>query len=130
MAARYQKSQLVDFAVLALRWYLAYYMIDYGIGKIVGEQFGAYDPAMPDKPLREVGRFKLAWYLFGLSPTFSTVVGVFQILGGVLIIINRTALIGAFILLPILINIFLIDVIYYEHIWLCVSCPALLYDII
>lgn len=109
MTQRSQSSKLLDFTILALRWYLAYYMIDYGIAKITGAQFGIYDQTLLDKPLRDVSEFNLAWYLFGLNDTFKIVVATFQILGGILIIINRTALIGALVLLPILINIFLID---------------------
>ena len=34
MPTKFSKEQLIDFIILALRWYLAFYMVDYGIGKI------------------------------------------------------------------------------------------------
>jgi hypothetical protein len=103
------KETLIDFAVLSLRWYLAFYMFDYGYSKLSSGQFGIYDPNMLDKPLKDVDKFYLAWHLFSLDKTFNIIIGIMQILGALLIVINRTVLIGALILLPILGNIFLID---------------------
>lgn len=103
------KEKFYDFVILVLRWYLAYYMLDYGYGKLIGEQFGVYDPSLLNKPLKDVSKFQLAWHLFGLSKTFDIVVGLMQIIGAILIVFNRTTLVGALFLLPILGQIFLID---------------------
>lgn len=104
------RNQVLDFIILALRWYLAVYMIDYGWGKMTGEQFGVYDPEILDKPMKEVDKFYIAWHLFSLSKSFDIAVGISQIIGAILIVINRTAIIGALFLLPILGQIFLVDV--------------------
>ncbi len=106
----FSRSQLLDFAVLALRWYLAFFMFSYGYGKMTEGQFGLYDPAMLDKPLRENDTFHLAWYLFSQSRFFDIVVGLSQILGAVLLVFNRTVLLGALVLLPVLGQILLVDV--------------------
>lgn len=103
------QERAIDFTVLLLRWYLAYYMIDYGWSKMTGGQFGVQDAAILNKPLKEVDKFHLAWYLFGLDKSFDIINGLFQIAGGLLIIYNRTALLGALMLLPILGQIFLVD---------------------
>lgn len=104
------KQQFVDFAILCLRYYLAYYMITYGWSKMTGGQFGVHDPAILEQPLSQVNEFYIAWYLFSLSPTFNIVAGGTQVLGGILIVIHRTALLGTLILLPVLVQIFLVDV--------------------
>ena len=104
------KEQLLDFIVLSLRWYLAYYMIDYGIDKMTGDQFGHRSIEILNTPLKDVDKFNLAWQLFGMDKSFDIVVGITQIIGAILIAINRTALVGALLLLPILGQIFLIDV--------------------
>lgn len=106
---KYTKAQVYDLLILILRWYLAFYMISYGWGKINGEQFGSFNQEILNSPLKEVDKFNLAWHLFSLDKTFNIIVGITQIIGGVLIIINRTTLIGALILLPLLAQIFLID---------------------
>jgi hypothetical protein len=84
-------------------------MLGYGWGKMTGGQFGLYDPAVLEKPLKEIGKFQLAWYLFSLDKSFNIIVGLFQIIGAILIVINRTTLIGALWLLPVLGQIFLVD---------------------
>lgn len=104
------KQQIIDFTILTLRWYLAIYMFDYGISKITGGQFGIIDSETLNTPLKDIDKFHVAWHLFSLSNTFNIIVGITQIVGAVLIVINRTLLIGALFLLPVLFQIFLIDV--------------------
>lgn len=104
------RTQAIDFGILILRWYLAYYMADYGWSKLMGEQFGIHDPTIMEKPLKHIDKFYLSWYLFSLNRSFDIIVGFSQITGAVLIVINRTMLIGALMLLPILGQIFLVDV--------------------
>jgi len=84
-------------------------MVAYGLAKITGIQFGIHDPTILLKPLKDVDKFYLSWYLFSLDRTFDIGVGVLQIIGGILIAINKTSIIGALMLLPILIQIFLVD---------------------
>ncbi len=105
-----RKEQAYAYLILCLRWYLAIYMADYGISKITGEQFGVWDTSILSKPLKDVDTFHLAWHLFGRSAVFNWVVGLTQIGGAILIVIPRTRLIGALVLLPVLAHIFLIDV--------------------
>ncbi len=66
---------MADVAILALRWYLAFYMIDYGCSKMTGGQFQVQDPAILEKPIKEIDAFYIAWHLFRLSKTFNVVVG-------------------------------------------------------
>jgi hypothetical protein len=84
-------------------------MFSYGWSKMTGGQFGVYDPIILEKPLKEVDKFHLAWHLFSLDKSFDIIVGLFQILGAILIVINRTALVGALLFLPILGQIFIVD---------------------
>jgi hypothetical protein len=104
-----RREQLVDFIVLVLRWYLAYYMFSYGCSKISGGQFHV-KPEILEKPVKEVDIFYLAWYVLGSSKTFNVVVGLSQIIGAALIVINRTAVVGTLFLLPVLVQILLTDV--------------------
>lgn len=103
------KEKFFDSVILVLRWYLAYYMFDYGWGKMIGEQFGHRSVEILNTPLKDVDKFNLAWHLFSLDKTFDIVIGIMQIIGAVLIVINRTVLVGALLLLPILGQIFLVD---------------------
>lgn len=106
---KFTNSQIVNFIILVLRWYLAFYMFDYGWSKMTGGQFSVHDSNILEKPIKEIDKFYIAWHLFSTSNTFNIIVGISQIVGSLLIVINRTALIGALVLLPILVQIFLID---------------------
>lgn len=110
MALKFSKAQLVDLTILVLRWYLAYYMIDYGWSKLTGGQFGHRSAEVLNTPLKDVDSFNMAWHLFSISKTFNIVVGLIQIICAALIIYNRTVIIGTLLLLPVLGQIFLIDV--------------------
>lgn len=84
-------------------------MADYGFAKLMGDQFGHRSIEILNTPLKDVDKFNLAWHLFSLDRSIDVVVGVLQIIGAILIVINRTVLVGALLLLPILVQIFLID---------------------
>lgn len=103
------KAQIFDFIILVLRWYLGYYMLKYGFSKLIDGQFVRSEEIL-NTPLKDIDKFNLAWYLFSLDKTFNIIVGLSQIVGALLIIYNRTVILGALILIPILFQIFLIDV--------------------
>ena len=96
-----------DYFVLVARFLIGWTFLGYGFSKLTGEQFGISDSDLM-RPVGDVSLFKLSWYLFGHEP-FKTLIGVSQIVCGALLIINRTAIIGAFVFLPIVATILIID---------------------
>ena len=101
------KARFWDYCVLAARVLLAFVFISYGVAKLAGYQFGVPAEVMA-QPLRHVSLPHLAWYCFEQEP-FKTFIGVSQVIAGLLLLWNRTALLGALFLLPIAANIFVID---------------------
>lgn len=104
------KEKIIDFGILALRWYLVFYMINYGWSKLTLSQFGVYDPSILEHPIKDIDSFYVAWHLFGRSTFFNVATGILEIIGGILLIFNRTVLIGALIVLSILAQILIIDI--------------------
>ena len=98
---------------LVFRWYVWFKISAYGLGKIVGGQFHLKD-ALPEEiaqtPISEVGSFDLAWTFFGYSNEYIWFIRGSQLIGGVLLLFNRTKLLGVALLLPILINIIVVDI--------------------
>ena len=84
-------------------------MLKYGLSKLIDGQFVRSEEIL-NTPLKDIDKFNLAWYLFSLDKTFNVIIGLSQIIGAVLIIYNRTVLLGAIVLIPILAQIFLVDV--------------------
>lgn len=106
------KEKIIDFGILALRWYLIYYMINYGFGKLTLSQFGVHDVSILEQPIKDIDSFYVAWHLYGRSPFFNIITGIFEIIGGILLIFNRTTIIGALLVLAILGHILIIDIVF------------------
>ncbi len=98
---------LWDFFILVVRFLLGATFINYGYGKLTEGQFGISDTELAT-PLKDLSLFKLSWYLFDHQP-FKAFIGVSQIVCGLLLIIHRTVLLGAFLFLPIVSTILIID---------------------
>ena len=84
----------------------------YGIGKIMGGQFhraGNLPEEVAKTPISDVGSFDLAWTFFGYSEGYIWFIGLSQVLGGGLLLLNKTKILGTFILIPILLNIIVVD---------------------
>jgi uncharacterized membrane protein YphA (DoxX/SURF4 family) len=100
-------AQRWNYLILAARVLLAFTFLAYGVGKLVGYQFGVTAEVLT-QPLGQVSLHHLAWYSFDHEP-FKTFVGVSQVLGALLLLPNRTVLLGTLLLLPIVVTIFIID---------------------
>lgn len=94
---------------IALRYYAAFTLFTYGFAKLMGAQFTVLDSQLA-KPMGEVSGFWLTWYYFGYSPVYSAIIAFTQIGGSVLLCFRRTALLGAFVLLPAMVNIVCVDI--------------------
>ena len=101
------KEQLWDYLILVSRVWLAYILIYYGWGKLTGGQFGVTEATL-NLPLKNVDLFRLSWYLADHEP-FKSFVGMSQIITAVLLLYNRTVIIGAFMSIPIWLNILMWD---------------------
>lgn len=104
------KQKFYDYFILSARVLLAWTFLSYGWGKLTGGQFGL-SPEQMNKPITELGLFKLSWYLFDQEP-FKTFIGVSQIVAGLMLLYNRTLILGALLSIPILANILIIDITY------------------
>ena len=101
------KAQLWDYFILIARIWLALVFMQYGYGKISGGQFNVTKATM-DLPLKEVDLFRLSWYLADHEP-FKSFIGVSQIIVAILLVYNRSVILGAFMAIPILLNILMWD---------------------
>jgi hypothetical protein len=91
-----------------LQWVGAVIAITYGFAKLNGSQFTVLDSELA-RPLGEVQGFWLTWYWLGWSAAYGGLIAATQILGGVLLVLPRFSLAGALLLLPVVVNILVID---------------------
>ncbi len=94
-----------------LRYGLAFELCTIGWQKIFHLQFVTPIGRL-DNPFSSFSPIDLMWAFFGQSYSFILVIGLCQIIGSLLLLFSRTRLFAVFILLPIMINIVLIDILY------------------
>ncbi|WEY93722.1 DoxX family protein [Bacillus subtilis] len=88
------------------RLFLAFNFFVYGLAKVVIGQFGEVTPEIEAAPGKG---FTIAWTFFGYSHVYELFIGFGEILAAVLLLIPRTAALGAVIFMPIIVNIVLIN---------------------
>ncbi|MFQ3174666.1 MAG: hypothetical protein ACI8W0_001790 [Flavobacterium sp.] len=103
---------------ITCRLYVFFFLTAYGIGKVIGGQF--YTAArMPDgldlMPIGQVSDFDLAWVFMGRSYGYMLFIGLSEVLGAVLLLSNKTKLIGTLILIPIMVNVIVMDVFFLDE---------------
>jgi hypothetical protein len=95
----------------AVRYILALDMITFGLQKFCHQQF--YVPlGMLDDPFSAIPNEMLMWAFMGRYHSMVDIIASIEILGGVLLLFRKTRLVGAFVLLPMLLNILLLDLYY------------------
>ena len=95
-----------------LRYYLAYEISTYGFAKILRTQFAPMY-FRDDLTVGSLSGFELTWNYFAYSYSFAVILGVLQIGGSILLLFRRTSLLGVCILLPVMVNIVLINMFYH-----------------
>ena len=61
--------------------------------------------------------YELTWFYYGYSRIYSVILGMTQVGGGGLLLFRKTALLGAFLMLPVIVNILLIDLLILPPDW-------------
>lgn len=105
-----KRELLWDYFILCARVLISVTLLGYGWSKLMDNQFGISESEM-NMSVKELGLFKLSWYLFDQEP-FKSFVGISQVLTGLLLLYNRTLILGVLLSLPILANILVIDITY------------------
>lgn len=94
-----------------LRYSSAILLYFYGLSKIVGNQL-SLPPEVAQKPIGSLSGFTLTWYYYGYSHTYRTILGLTQIIGASLLLFQKTTLLAAVMMTPLMVNILLINVFY------------------
>ena len=102
------KEQYKDYFILVARFLLGWTFMRYGYGKLMDGQFGITAAELAT-PIQDLDLFRASWYLFDQQP-FKSFIGVSQLICGLLLVVNRTAILGAFLFLPIVTTILIIDI--------------------
>lgn len=94
-----------------IRFNVAFMICMYGFAKIFKTQF-TVNPVIYETPIGDLSGHMLTWFYFGYSYTFALIIAIGQIGGSVLLLFERTRLLGTTILLPIMLNIVFVNLFY------------------
>jgi len=92
-----------------VRYLLGLVMIHYAITKILKTQFVILPFDLWQQPLEHMSGKYLAWAFLGYSTWFEVLLGFFELIPALLLLFRRTALTGAILLLPVTLNVYLIN---------------------
>ncbi|MEO7047732.1 MAG: hypothetical protein ABI091_20710 [Ferruginibacter sp.] len=87
---------------------VAFAMLLYGIGKPL--QFN--NDGLLHKTVSDLTGMELMWVFYGYSKPFTLILGFLEISGALLLLFNRTKIIGCFLLSVVLVNVILQDIFY------------------
>ena len=91
------------------RYSLGLWMLTYAITKILRTQFVVLPFAVWERTLESLSGKNIAWAFLGYSPWFQILLGVLEFIPSILLLFRRTTLLGAILLLPMTLNVFLIN---------------------
>lgn len=110
---RLRYERLHPWLRLLLRYMLAGAMIQYGVIKVIPSQMIAPPPLFVLlQRLGDIFPNHLLWWTVGASPAFETASGLAELLGGVLLLLPRTTMLGALICAANMLLVFLMNVCY------------------
>jgi hypothetical protein len=96
-----------------LRYISAYLILTYGTRKLIGGGQFASGQALGSRPIGSLSGFELTWFYYAYSHAYGSILGLTQILGGVLLLFRKSALLGAALLTPVMANILLINIFFH-----------------
>ena len=105
------KTDKIEIFENAISWIVVIAMLIYGGGKLI--QFDSVVEI--DKTISEMTGMELMWAFYGYSKSFAITLGVFELIGGLLILIKRTRIIGCLFTSTILVNVILQDIYFGVH---------------
>jgi len=92
-----------------LRYFCAFMLYMYGTSKLLHFQFNLQSELAP-RPIGSLNGYQLTWFYFGVSRVYACILGLMQVAGATLLLFRKTTLLGALAMLPIMVNILLINI--------------------
>lgn len=119
---RVQYGRLHAWFRLLLRYTLAGTMISYGASKTIPSQMISPPPlGVLGQPIADMFPNHLLWWTVGASPPFESFSGLAELVGGLLLLLPRTTLLGALICAADMLFVFMLN--------MCYDVPVKLYSL-
>lgn len=107
----FNKKDKIEIYENAISWIVIFAMFVYGGAKII--QFDG--AANSSKIVSQMTGMELMWAFYGYSKSYALTLGLMEIIGGILILIKRTRIIGCLFVSTILVNVIFQDIYFGVH---------------
>jgi hypothetical protein len=97
---------------LFIRFALAAAMLEYGMTKVIPTQFPAPSLETLVTPTGDLTLSALLWTSIGASPAYEIFTGCIEVLGGILLLLPRTTLLGAILSMAAMLQVFALNMTY------------------
>ena len=97
---------------LFMRFALAGAMLEYGMTKVIPTQFPAPSLETLVTPTGDLTLSALLWTSIGASPAYQIFTGCIEVLGGILLLVPRTTMLGAILSMAAMIQVFALNMTY------------------
>jgi hypothetical protein len=94
---------------LAVRWYLAFVLLGYGIIKLYAGQFSYPSLYRLANPIGDTSPMGLVWTFMGFSKPYEVFSGLGECLAGLLLFSRRTSLLGCLVAIAVMANVAMIN---------------------
>lgn len=120
-----------------LRYVLAFWMLSYGLAKVglYGNQFSPISEYQFNKYWGDSSPMNVVWSFMGASQAYTVFAGMGEVIGGLLLVWRRTAVLGALVVLGVMTNVMMLNYCYDVPVKLfsthlvCMALFILLYDV-
>ena len=106
---RREYDRLHAWVRLGFRFVLAAAMFEYGMTKVIPTQFPQPSLTTLVTPVGDLTLSAALWTVIGASPAYQMATGLIELLGAVLLVVPRTALLGAAVSLAAALQVFLLN---------------------
>jgi len=110
-----RRTRRVDYDRLAdglrtyVRFSLGVAMISYGASKAIPSQFAQPGLDQLIQPFGEASPMGILWTLMGASTAYTVISGLFELASGLLLMVRRTALLGALVCIGVMVNVVMLN---------------------
>jgi hypothetical protein len=112
LSTRYRESRLWEWLRLLLQLGLAATMFEYGMTKVIPNQFSAPSLNILVTPTGDLSLNTLLWTAIGSAPAYQIFTGIVELAGGILVLWPRTRTLGALVSLAALAHVLLLNFTY------------------
>ena len=104
-----KRIEIILISKTAIAYYLAFVLLKYGFDKIFKSQFYLPEPNILYFEFKDLSRDILYWSTIGTSRFYNIALGIIEVFTAVLLLINRTRIVGHLIAIGVFINVILIN---------------------